>query len=126
MSNRRQRVAAGTTAYEIVVGVVLLVFGLRSHAWWTGILGLGMIVLGLATGFGRGETTSWMRGELDERRSRAVDHAFRIAFFALAWWIAGVAVYAERHVVGTQLWVAGTAVAVVAAYVDYALVLRRT
>jgi hypothetical protein len=85
-----------------------------------------MIVLGMGTGFGRGEATSWMRGDLDERRSRAVDHAFRIAFFTLAWWIGGVAVYAEHHVVGTELWVAGTAVALVAAYVDYAVVLRRT
>jgi hypothetical protein len=67
-----------------------------------------------------------MRGELDECRSRAVDHAFRIAFFTLAWWIGGVAIYAERHAVGTQLWVAGTAVALAAAYVDYALALRRT
>lgn len=126
MRNGRERVAAGAAAYELVVGTLLVVGGLWSSAWWTGTVGLGLIVLGIATGFGRAEGTSWMRGDLDERRTRAVDHAFRIAFIALAWWVGGVAIYAEHQTAPTELWVAGIGVALVVAYVDFALVLRRT
>ena len=126
MKTKQQVVNAGAAIYEIIVGLVLIGVGLRSSSWWTAVVGAGMCVLGIATGFGRGESTSWMRGDFDERRRAAVDSAFRVAFVALAWWVAGVAFYASSHSVSPAVYGAGNGVAVVVAYVAYALVLRRS
>lgn len=113
-------------AYEIAVGAAIAVYGVTQRAWWTSTVGALLLASGIAIAVGRGEATSWVRGDLDERRQRAVDHAFRIAFLALAWWIAGCAIVADRAPVPVAGWTAGVAVALVAAYVDYAAVLRRT
>ena len=126
MKTRQQLVTAGVAVYELVIGLVLTVVGIRSQSWWTSVVGIGMFVLGVGTGFGRGESTSWLRGDFDERRRSAVDHAFRIAFLALAWWVAGVAFYASRHSAAPEVYGAGNGIALVVAYVDYALVLRRS
>lgn len=55
-----------------------------------------------------------------------MDHAFRPAFVVLAWWVAAVAIVASSRTVAPDIWTAGIVVALVAAYIDYARVLRRT
>jgi hypothetical protein len=85
-----------------------------------------LLGLGVATGIGHGEGTSWLRGEMDERRERARDHGFRIAFLTLAWWVAGLTVIGDAHSIANELWSAGILVAFIAALIDYALVLRRS
>ena len=116
----------GLAAYEVVVGGVIAVYGVTDRAWWTAIVGALLLASGVAIAVGRGEATSWLRGDLDERRQRAMDHSFRIAFLVLAWWIAGCAIVADRREVPVAAWTAGVVVALVAAYIDYAAVLRRT
>ena len=110
--------------YYVVAGVLMIV-GWRTASWWTEVLGLAFLVMAVATVVGRAEWTTWFRGELDERRRSAMDHAFRIAFLVLAWWVGAVGIYASYNDASTALWTAGTAVAVAAAVVDYGLVLRR-
>ena len=112
--------------YEVVVGAALVVAGVATAAWWTLAVGVLVLAAGLAAMLGEGESTSWLRGELDERRDKAVDHAFRIAFVVLAWWVAAVAIVASSQTVQPVVWTAGIVVALVAAYIDYARVLRRT
>lgn len=113
-------------AYELIVGAVLVIVGLMSGSAWTTVVGFGMLALGGLTGFSRGEATSWLRGELDERRLEAVNHGFKVGFFVLSWWVAGVAVYASHHWAGAELIGAGNGVAIVAAYTSYGLRLRRS
>lgn len=112
--------------YETGVGVALLVYGGASRSWPMLLVGGIILGLGAFTAFGRGEATSWMRGELDERRQKALGHAGGFAFLVLAWWLAGVAVYSNSHQVATGVWTAGIAVGLAGAGLDYAWVLRRT
>lgn len=126
MTERQTRSMQLIGWYQLAAGLAVLGFGLSTGAWWTAIVGALILAAGLATQFGRGEATSWFRGDLDERRRLAVDRSFRTAFLALAWWVAGVTAVAASRSVPVGLWSAGIVLAVVAAYVDYALVLRRT
>jgi hypothetical protein len=123
---KERNLSVGIAVYELSAGGALLVVGAVQGSWWTSAVGALLAVAGGLTAFGRGEATSWFRGELDERRQRAVDHSFFVAFVTLAWWVAGVTVVAESRDVPVELWSAGILVALVAAYVDYARVLRRT
>jgi hypothetical protein len=119
------RLARWIAGYEVVAGVALVVGGGVTRSWWTAVVGVVFLGLGLATGFGRDEATSWMRGDLDERRQRAVDHSFRVAFLVLAWWVAAVTALASSYDVPVEAWSGGIVVALLAAYVNYARVLRR-
>lgn len=112
--------------YYFAVGGALMLAGWRTSSWWTEILGLAFFALSAGTLLGGGEWTTLFRGELDERRKRAADHGFKVAFFVLVWWIGAVAIYASSHPVSTGVWAAGNAIAVAAAVLDYALVLRRS
>ena len=122
MSKVRTRAIA---AYELAAGSALVAYGVATGAWWTAVVGALLFAAGVAVGFGRGEATSWLRGDLDERRQRALDHAFRSAFIALTWWLAGCAIVADRRDVPVAGWTAGVVVALVVAAIDYAAVLRR-
>lgn len=126
MTERRMRSVQLIGWYQLMTGTAVLGFGVVTRAWWTAIVGALILAAGLLTHFGRGEATSWFRGDLDERRRQAVDRSFRTAFLALAWWVAGVTAVAASRPVPVGLWSAGIVLGVVAAYVDYALVLRRT
>ena len=114
------------SAYYFVAGGGLMIAGWQTGSWWTETLGLAFIAVSVGTVICDGEWTTWFRGELDERRRRAADHGFRVAFFVLAWWIGAVAFYASSHTVSVALWSAGNAIAIAAAVITYALVLRRT
>jgi hypothetical protein len=124
MSKRRR--SSIISGYYLVVGGALLLGGWRTKSWWTETLGLAFVAVGTSMVIGGGEWTTWFRGELDERRRLAADHGFKVAFFVLAWWIGGVAFYASTHSVSTSVWTAGNAVAIAAAVIDYAFVLRRS
>jgi hypothetical protein len=112
--------------YYVVVGIGSMVAGIVWSSWGTEVIGLGLLFVGVATVLDRGEWTSLIRDEMDERRRRAADHGFKIAFFVLAWWIGAISFYSSYHHVSTGVWGAGNAIALAAAYVDYAVVLRRT
>lgn len=113
-------------AYEAVAGAILLGAGVASAAWWTTLAGLVMLALAGATAFGRGEATSWLRGDFDERRLHAVDHGFKVGFFVLAWWVAAIAAYGSHHEINAALVGAGNGIAILAAYFAYGLRLRRS
>jgi len=113
-------------AYFAAIAMGLAVWAVIDRSAVTAAYGAAAALVASLTWFGRGDGTSWLRGDLDERRSHAVDHAFRTGFFVATWWIAGVAIYASDHRVGPALLGAGNAAAIGAAWVDYALVLRRT
>lgn len=112
--------------YLLVAGLATLGLGVAGRDPVNLLSGLLLVVVSLATGLGRGEGTSWLRGEIDERRARAVDHAFRVAFVTLAWWVTAVAIYASRRSAPPEVFAAGTGVAVVAAMIEYARRLRRS
>ena len=113
-------------SYEVAAAVVLLALAAYDRSLWFAILGSAFGLKGALTLFGKGESTSWFRGEFDERRQTAVDASFRVAFLALAWWVGGLSLVAARRDVPNTLWTAGIIVALATAYVNYALTLRRT
>ena len=112
--------------YEVVAAVGLLALAAYDRSLWTAVLGAAFGLKGALTLFGKGEATSWFRGEFDERRKAAVDASFRVAFLALAWWVGGLSLVAATRNVPNTLWTAGIIVALATAYVNYALTLRRT
>ena len=73
MTERQTRSMQLIGWYQLAAGLAVLGFGLSTRAWWTAIIGALILAAGLATQFGRGEATSWFRGDLDERRRLAVD-----------------------------------------------------
>lgn len=115
----------GSTIYLVAAGAAVTLLRAVTREWATLVVGVPMAGMGLAA-LGRGEATSWLRGDLDERRQGAVDHGFKIAFLVMVWWVGGLTVVASTRQVPLGLWSAGTVVALAVAYVDYALVLRRT
>ena len=111
--------------YYLVAGVAIAVFAAVTRGWEMLVVGVPLAAMG-AAGLGSGESASWLRGDLDERRQGAVDHGFRVAFLVLAWWVAALTLVSGLRDVPIGLWSGGIVVALAAASVDYALVLRRT
>jgi hypothetical protein len=111
--------------YELVAGLVLGVTAVATRSWWAFVVGVPLAAAGVGALLGRGEATSWLRGDIDERRQRAVDVSFRVAFLVLAWWVAAVTAIAVSRSVAVGVWSAGVPVALIAAYVHYVLRLRR-
>lgn len=122
----RSMTARYIAVYQVMAGTALLAAGVLTRGWWAGVVGALLLAAGLAAAFGKGEATSWFRGELDERRQQAVDRSFRVAFLVLAWWVAGLTAVAASWSVPLSLWAAGIVVALIAAYANYAITLRRT
>jgi hypothetical protein len=122
----RQRTRAWSVAvFQITVGMGLLVWGAATRNWWNVAIGLALLVARLGAGLLKGESWSWPRGELDERRQHAVDLSYRFAFFVLALWVAGVSVVAASGLL-PLLAPLGIVVAVIAAHMRYAVLLRRS
>jgi len=113
-------------AYYAVVGAALSTLGAATRSPVATGVGLLLLAAGVLALRGRGEAGTWLRGELDERRSLAVDHALRSAYVVLAWWIGGVALLASGTQPAAATWTLGIPVSLAAAFVDYALVLRRS
>lgn len=122
----RQRTRAGWVAvYQTGVGVGLLAYGAATGSWVNVVIGLLVLGARLGASLRKGESSSWLRGDLDERRQQAVDHSYRFAFFVLALWVTVVSVLAASQALAL-LCPVGIIVAVAAAYTRYAVLLRRT
>ncbi|MFL6237905.1 MAG: hypothetical protein ACJ735_00235 [Actinomycetes bacterium] len=122
----RQRTRAWWVAvFQTAVGVGLLVYGAATRNWWSAAIGLLVLGVRLGAVLIKGESWSWPRGDLDERRQHVVDLSYRFAFFVLALWVTGVSVVAASGLL-PLLAPLGIVVAVSAAYLRYAVLLRRT
>jgi hypothetical protein len=111
--------------FQTVVGVSLLLYGAATRNWWNVAIGLVLLSLRLGAVLFRGESWSWPRGELDERRQHAVDLSYRFAFFVLALWVTAVSIVAASGLL-PLLAPLGIVVAVTAAHMRYAVLLRRS
>lgn len=111
--------------YQTAVGVGLLVYGAVAGSWWNVAIGMVLLAARVGAVLSTGESLSWSRGDIDERRQQAVDRSYRVAFMVLALWVTGVTIMAGSRSLPLPLWPVGIVVAVVAAYSNYAVVLRR-
>ena len=115
----------GIVIYLAVMGAVVTTAGIGTRGWWATVVGLLLLGAATAAVLGRGEGTSWLRGELDERRQHAADRSFRIAFLVLAWWVAALSVVATTRDLPLPAWAGGIVLALVAASLSYSVFLRR-
>src|SRR5438128_2005182 len=91
----RQRTRGWRVAvFQTAVGVGLLAYGAATRNWWNAAIGLLLLGVRLGAVLIKGESWSWPRGDLDERRRHAIDLSYRFAFFVLAVWITGVSAVA--------------------------------